>query len=477
MEATRQRQERLKAALAWVIERGPGYANQFAQDAPLDEIAEICACLLEIEEPSRESLAALQYYQSRLFELRDALPERGDHDPLDDDAPPHEEYLNRFGDVLIALGGVIDGFPRDEREAARPTTDVPPIEREEWTEVVARIETNVSRLTDALEHLKRTIQAGSELPSADIENDLVVLTNLLEGPQIDLNWVSVIRKGLVKSLKVLRSALTGYGEVHRSWHRIIEKALQEGDSLLKKLIDFLTEIPGSDLQDPFLFEPETVALERGIFTMGSADGHYNEKPPHEVTIGHRLAVGRYPVTFEEYDAFADATEHARPEDRGWGRDRRPVINVSWDDAKAYCAWLAERTGRPYRLLSEAEWEYACRAGRETAYSTGEEVGEGDANFGGNVGKTTEVGSYPANPWRLHDLHGTVWEWVEDSWHDGYDGAPGDGGAWTEGDNAVRVLRGGSWSLHPVHLRAAYRLRAHPGLRNDIVGFRFARTLP
>ena len=151
-----------------------------------------------------------------------------------------------------------------------------------------------------------------------------------------------------------------------------------------------------------------------------------------------------------------------------------MINVSWEDAQAYADWLSKKTGQSYRLLSEAEWEYVCRAGTTTRYSWGDDLPTPEqANF--NVGKATEVGSYPANPWGLHDMHGNVWEWVEDCGNESYDGAPTDGSAWTSGDYC-RVLRGGSWYFDQGSLRSASRYNRFPGLRLNIFGFRVARTL-
>jgi formylglycine-generating enzyme required for sulfatase activity len=196
-----------------------------------------------------------------------------------------------------------------------------------------------------------------------------------------------------------------------------------------------------------------------------------------VRIGHRFAVGRYPVTFEEYDRFATETVRERRDDEGWGRGRRPVINVFWNDARDYASWLSQETGKPYRLLSEAEWEYACRAGTTTRYSWGDHPPTPEqANFGQNVSKTSEVGAYPANPWGLYDMHGNVWEWVEDVWHSSYEGAPSDGRAWTTGDDSRRVLRGGSWDSGPGDLRSAFRNWLNAVSRYDFIGFRVARTL-
>jgi formylglycine-generating enzyme required for sulfatase activity len=228
--------------------------------------------------------------------------------------------------------------------------------------------------------------------------------------------------------------------------------------------------------------PELVLLPKGTFLMGSPDTDEqaldNEKPQHEVTIAHRVAVGRTPVTFVDYDHFCDATRLKKPDDEGWGRGRRSVIHMSWKGAVAYTEWLSRETGETYRLLSEAEWEYACRAGTKTRYSVDDTITDKDANFEGRVGKTTEVGSYPANAWGLHDMHGNVWEWVADCYQeDAYKthrAYPAMAGSWQ--DSCSRVLRGDSWGDYPWLLRSAIRHRINSGCRNSSVGFRVARTL-
>jgi formylglycine-generating enzyme required for sulfatase activity len=157
----------------------------------------------------------------------------------------------------------------------------------------------------------------------------------------------------------------------------------------------------------------------------------------------------------------------RPED-----DRRPVETVSWFDAQEFCRRLSRRTGRTYTLPSEAQWEYACRAGTTTPYAFGSSLSERQANV--STTETTEVGIFPANAWGLHDMHGNVWEWCADHWHENYVGAPEDGGAWLDPNADAcepRLLRGGSWYSHPQYCRSAYRLRIHPDARNDIMGFR------
>ena len=233
--------------------------------------------------------------------------------------------------------------------------------------------------------------------------------------------------------------------------------------------------------------PEMVVIPAGSFEMGSPEseeGRYaNEGPAHRVEIGEPFAVGAYEVTFEEWDACAAAGGCGgyRPGDQGWGRGKRPVINVSWEDADSYVSWLSRKTRKQYRLLSEAEWEYAARAGTRTRYWWGDEIGSGRANCEGcgsrwDDEQTVPVGSFRANGYGLYDMHGNVWEWVQDCWNDNYRGAPTDGKVWKSGDCSRRVVRGGSWYGNPRYLRSASRSRDVSGVRGSYLGFRVARTL-
>lgn len=232
--------------------------------------------------------------------------------------------------------------------------------------------------------------------------------------------------------------------------------------------------------------PEMVVIPAGEFTMGSPEseaGHEkDEGPQRRVAIARPFAVGKYEVTFGEWDACVAAAGCAHKPDEEWGRDRQPVINVSWHDAQAYVSWLSKKSGKHYRLLSEAEWEYAARAGTTTRYPWGDEAGTNRANFIGSgsqwSGKqTAPVGSFAANRFGLHDMIGNVWEWVQDCYHDSYKGVPADGRAWETDDCAQRVLRGGSGSIKPEFARVAYRRgELRPTFRNSSIGFRVARTL-
>ncbi len=226
--------------------------------------------------------------------------------------------------------------------------------------------------------------------------------------------------------------------------------------------------------------PEMVVVPAGTFMMGSKDspGGADEHPYHKVTIAAPLAVGRFAVTFDEWDAAAAAGGvTSKPVDQGWGRGRRPVINVSWEDATAFCAWLSTVTGEVYRLLSEAEWEYCCRAGTATRYAFGDTIARSQAQFSegemGSAKQTVEVGKFPPNAWGLSDMHGNVGEYCEDNWHANYRHAPDDGSVW-KGKDILHVNRGGSWRADSTELSSSRRNWA--STRNNYTGFRVTRRL-
>jgi formylglycine-generating enzyme required for sulfatase activity len=231
--------------------------------------------------------------------------------------------------------------------------------------------------------------------------------------------------------------------------------------------------------------PEMIVIPAGSFVMGSPDdeGTDSERPQHKVTISKRFAVSRFLVTFAQWDACMahGGCEHPA-DDRGWGRGLIPVTDISWNDAQRYVAWLSKQTGKQYRLLSEAEWEYAARAGRDDRYPWGSDLGVGRANCPGwgsewEDKQPSPVGTFPPNSFGLYDMIGNLWEWVEDSWHPDYDGAPQDGSVWGGGDDSKRVTRGGSWGVTAGECYSAYRDFARPpDFRNYIFGIRVARTL-
>ena len=309
----------------------------------------------------------------------------------------------------------------------------------------------------------------------------------------------------------------------------------ECDALLVSVADRKDCLKPGDVFHDFDGGPEMVVVPPGTFTMGSSKaeqkqaqkevGHSNwfrdEGPQHEVTMSKAFAVGKFEVTKGQYAAFVQATGYAGGDscyvdasgDGNWSdtkgktwkdagfpqADDHPVICVSWDDAKAYAAWLAKASGKPYRLLTESEWEYAARGqtskGNYPRYTFGN-----DANAlckYGNVGDetakakysgwtvapctdgalyTAAAGSFAANPFGVYDMLGNVWEWTEDCYADSYANAPADGSAKIDGDCKNRVLRGGSWDGTPVSLRSAGRGGNTPGTRNGILGFRLARAI-
>lgn len=245
--------------------------------------------------------------------------------------------------------------------------------------------------------------------------------------------------------------------------------------------------------------PEMVVIPDGSFIMGSPESEErrreNEGPQHKVTFVKPFAVSRFAVTFDEWDACAadGGCNGYKAKDEGWGRGRRPVINVSWDDTKAYIDWLGKKTGKPYRLLSEAEWEYVARAGTTTAFWWGNSISTHQANYGSVLAdvfgflsakpakgetrqRTLAVNSFEPNPWGLYQVHGNVWEWMEDCYDDSYNGTPTDGSAWISGDCVSRVVRGGSWVDVPDLLRSASRSGGPSVNRGAGIGFRVARTL-
>ena len=284
----------------------------------------------------------------------------------------------------------------------------------------------------------------------------------------------------------------GQREVHRQ-----AKARVEGDAQDIKLrseglaqVDVTTKdgVKAELLKIGHVFRdsaktPELIIVPGGEFTMGSSEekAHPSELPEHRVVIPRALAVGLYPVTFEEWDAaYEEGGVLHQPSDKRWGRGRRPVINVSWLDAQSYVDWLSEGTGHTYRLLTEAEWEYCCRAGTTTAYASGSYLGRKAAHCSfdhwGCAGKTVEVGQFDENRFGLFDMHGNVAEWVQDTWTDTYGDAPSDGSAFVGDRQSPKVVRGGGWPDVPRSLRSSSRNRLKAPTRNDHTGFRVARVL-
>jgi formylglycine-generating enzyme required for sulfatase activity len=225
---------------------------------------------------------------------------------------------------------------------------------------------------------------------------------------------------------------------------------------------------------------EMVVVPPGEFEMGSREAPY-ESPQHHVVIAKPFAIARRETTFDEWDACAaDGGCKYRPDDHGWGRGNHPVIDVSWEDAKQFVAWITRKTGRKYRLPSEAEWEYAARAGTNSRFWWGADAGKSNANCDGcgdaSPRGTLPVGSFRPNGFGLYDTSGNAYEWVEDCWNDTYAKAPKDGSAWTSGQCLQRVLRGGSFANKFNAATSAARFRYDIDVRYYVNGFRIARDV-
>ncbi len=225
--------------------------------------------------------------------------------------------------------------------------------------------------------------------------------------------------------------------------------------------------------------PEMVPIPPGSFEMGAMDGFTFERPVHHVAIRKPFYIGRREVTFDEWDACVNEGGcQYRPADRGLGRGLRPVTDIDWNDAKAYLAWLSAKTGHAYRLPTEAEWEYAARAGTRTAYAWGAALEKDHANCAGcnaiALGKTVDTGTFPANGFGLFDMAGNAAEWVEDCWNESYGGAPADGSAFNKPNCRERVLRGGSFNNDTRFVRSSARFKYDYDVRYYTNGFRVVR---
>jgi formylglycine-generating enzyme required for sulfatase activity len=239
---------------------------------------------------------------------------------------------------------------------------------------------------------------------------------------------------------------------------------------------------------------EMVAIPGGRFWMGSPDGEElrekHESPQHEVSVPD-FFLGKFTVTQAQWRAVAQLpqiNQSLNADPSNFKGDNRPVERVSWDEAQEFCARLSQATGKAYRLPSEAQWEHACRAGSTTPFAFGATLNSDIVNYDGNYtygngkkgvyrSQTADVGSFPPNAWGLYDMHGNVWEWCEDRWHENYNGAPTDGTAWIDNSTENKLLRGGSWGNFPGGCRSAYRSNFSRDYRLDFIGFRVLCVSP
>jgi formylglycine-generating enzyme required for sulfatase activity len=407
----------------------------------------------------------------------------------------HEEIRPRIHELAQAIASSIAKNGQAVQPPSEPTLPKDVMDRlaaleaqlEERDQAIADERSRRKRAESALLNEKAKNRQLAEAPAAfegqveEAKKTEVTLRSEIEELKAQLDASEQAAAAKENELQEANQAFVAMRNAHQEPKRasVIISSAEETDAS-----DTIYE-PLSLFRDGDHF-PEMVVIPAGSFFMGSREFEPgcqdNEWPRHRVNID-TFAIGKYPVTFNEWYAFilAGGCDHD-PDDAGWGRGKRPVINVSWEDAQQYVAWLTSETGEDYRLPSEAEWEYAARAFplseglKTTAYAFGDMITKELANFGWNVERTTEVGSYPPNAWGLYDMHGNVWEWIEDSWRDSYEAAPVDGSAWVLGSNSTRVLRGGSWDDGPEGLRSAFRSWFNPDVRDLTVGFRVASTL-
>jgi formylglycine-generating enzyme required for sulfatase activity len=227
--------------------------------------------------------------------------------------------------------------------------------------------------------------------------------------------------------------------------------------------------------------PVLVALSPRPFTMGSNNTDPSERPAHKVALHTPFAIGRYEVTVGQWNQCVRASVCPAMPSLGNVPDNLPMRDVSWDEAQLYLKWLSTVSGKPYRLPTEAEWEYAARGGTATRYWWGNEMKGGNSSCEGcgepwNEERPPPVGSFPANPYGLNDMNGSVWEWVQDCWHSTYKGAPADGSAWVDGNCQARVIRGGSWRENGSYMLSTTRFKYDASVRQSQNGFRVARSL-
>lgn len=228
--------------------------------------------------------------------------------------------------------------------------------------------------------------------------------------------------------------------------------------------------------------PEMVVVQPGSFTMGDAAGDRSEKPAHRVTIRKPFAIGKYEVTLAQWNACVQANVCRAITDTSGLSDKSPARDISWVDAQRYVGWLSKLSGQTYRLPTEAEWEYAARAGTGSRYWWGEKMQPDKANCKGCGGEwnndtPANVDAFPANPFGIYGMNGGVWEWVEDCWHKSYAGAPSDGSAWPDSDCRENVIRGGSWRNDSTYAHSASRFTYDTAVRYVLNGFRVAKSLP
>ena len=443
--------------------------------------------VLELEPANPDAIRGMERVIERYGELFASAVEGADFDKaagylssirdLNPDSPVLDQGEQRLKEARQARENRLAEQER-QRQAALERQRIANTIKEQWTAFETAIQ--AEDLSEAANILNQVRALNSEEPGLPTgEQRLETLRTELERQQIaqviEGHWDSfeaAMQAGdldeaagilaQVRDLNPEEPGLAAGEQRLATAQAIAERKRVESEARARKAVGEMVSIPG------------------GTFRMGdlSGDGNDNERPVHSVTVSD-FNLGKYEVTFAQWDAcVADGgCRGYRPDDRGWGRGNRPVIDVSWNDAQAFISWLNDKTGGKFRLPTEAEWEYAARAGSTTKYSWGNKVGKDRANCAKRCGDqweyTAPVGSFSANAWGLHDMHGNVLEWVQDCHYGSYVDAPTDGSAWESGECRHRVFRGGSWSGHPKRMSSSYRELIYRTDRSDL-GFRLAQ---
>jgi formylglycine-generating enzyme required for sulfatase activity len=398
-----------------------------------------------------------------------------------------EAYLQTYPDgrfatlARVRIRALKGGQSRPQENNASPITATPPVE--------------TPTPAPSTESVTIASEPATAAPSGSAPMYYIATTtsNVRSAPTTRADKVGLLREG--EQILVLGEEADGWykvqtdkGDVAYIFASLLQPAVtEEPNTGTPSAIGTAATAP-ADLKPGTVFRdceqcPQMVVIPAGQFEMGFENGRSEEKPVHSVTIPVPFALGVYEVTYGEWDICVDE-EGCRhhPIARGEVVDPKlPVSNISWDDARQFVSWLSEKTGERYRLPSEAEWEYAARAGTTTVYWWGDEAGNNQANCQGcgsqwDNRQAAPVGSFQANPFGLYDVHGNVWEWTADCWNDSYKKAPADGSAWLQGDCVARVLRSGAWKQDADYMRAARRSWYDRDVRYYLHGVRVARSL-
>ena len=451
--------------------------------------------VLELVPAHPEAVAGTKRVIGSYMELFGAAVEKEDFDKAAD-------YLLRIR-VLHPDSPMLEEGEQRLEDAKQARADrLAEIERQRQAEEAARqTELERQRIAQAIEALWAAFEAA--IQAEDLGEAAGILVQVR-----DLNPEEPgLEQGEQRLAELERQLTEEAIELHWASFETALRAedLDEAAGILAQVRDLNPEAPGLAEGEQRLAEVRQTALERefagemvsvpgSTFRMGdlSGDGDDKEKPVHSVTVP-AFSMGKYEVTFAQWDACVaeGGCGGYRPDDEGWGQGNRPVINVSWDDAQSFIDWLNSKTGGNFRLPTEAEWEYAARAGSTTKYhssnaesqlcryanhaDTSTDYSNINKACSDGVGKrTATVGRYQPNSYGLHDMHGNVWEWVQDCWNDSYVGAPSDSSSWTSGDCSLRVRRGGSWYNGPSDVRSANRYRTSRSEHGNLIGFRLAQ---